>query len=132
MGPVPCREGVSARSECGVDLSVVASMITATKAWIPQMDCSNHWRRLRTFERTHSESSRRIGRITGWGHVILLAPAHARPIAGSGYTKSAAKEFLHQHVKAPASEMVAHFNVPEKVRYEWRCCMTCLRGSRSG
>ena len=56
----------------------------------------------------------------GGATLILLAPAHARPIAGSGYTKSAAKEFLHQHVKAPASEMVAHFNVPEKVRYEWR------------
>ena len=56
----------------------------------------------------------------GGATLILLAPAHARPIAASGYTKSAAKEFLHQHVKAPASEMVAHFNVPEKVRYEWR------------
>lgn len=56
----------------------------------------------------------------GGASLIFIAPAHARPISESGYSKHAAKEFLHQHVKVPASDMVSHFNVPEKVRFEWR------------
>ncbi len=56
----------------------------------------------------------------GGATLVFIAPAHARPIAEGGFSKHAAKEFLHSHVKAPASDMVAHFNVPEKVRYEWR------------
>ena len=56
----------------------------------------------------------------GGASLIFIAPAHARPISESGYSKHAAKEFLHQHVKVPASDMVSHFNVPEKVRFECR------------
>ena len=56
----------------------------------------------------------------GGATLVFVAPAHARPIAAGGFTKHAAKEYLHNHVKSPASDMVAHFNVPEKVRYEWR------------
>ncbi len=56
----------------------------------------------------------------GGATLIFIAPAHARPIAQGGYGKHAAKEFLHHHVKFPASKMISSFNVPEKVRYEWR------------
>lgn len=56
----------------------------------------------------------------GGATLVFIAPAHARPIAAAGYSKHAAKEFLHQHVKFPVSKMISSFNVPEKVRFEWR------------
>jgi hypothetical protein len=56
----------------------------------------------------------------GGATLILIAPPHARPIAKAGFSKRAAKEFLHNHVRFPARHLVAHFNVKDKVRYEWR------------
>lgn len=57
---------------------------------------------------------------TGGGTLILIAPAHARPIAEGGYSKAAAKEFLHHHIKVPASKPLSNFNVPDKVRFQYR------------
>ena len=54
------------------------------------------------------------------GALILMAPGHAKPIAADGYSKRAAKSFLHQHAKKPARELINDFNVPEKVRFAWR------------
>jgi hypothetical protein len=57
---------------------------------------------------------------SGGGTLILMAPAHARPISAGGYSKAAAKEFLHHHVRVPASKPMSHFNVPDKVRFQYR------------
>ena len=54
------------------------------------------------------------------GVLVLIAPAHARPIAADGYSKRAAKAFLHAHAKKPARELINNFNVPEKVRVAWK------------
>ncbi len=54
------------------------------------------------------------------GTLILMAPAHARPIAGDGYTKAAARSFIHAHAKRPVRELINSFNVPDKVRVAWR------------
>ncbi len=54
------------------------------------------------------------------GKLLLIAPAHARPIANEGYSKRAAKSFLHQHTKKPARELINSFNVPDKVRLAWK------------
>ncbi len=56
----------------------------------------------------------------GGATLVFIAPAHARPIAASGYSKRAAKEFLHNHAKCPARLMVNSFNVPDKVKVQWR------------
>ena len=52
--------------------------------------------------------------------LILMAPAHARPIAGDGFSKRAAKSFIHAHAKRPARELINDFNVPDKVRVAWK------------
>ncbi len=52
--------------------------------------------------------------------LILIAPAHARPIAADGFSKRAAKSFLHAHAKRPARELINSFNVPDKVRVAWK------------
>jgi len=52
--------------------------------------------------------------------LILMAPAHARPIAADGYSKRAAKSFIHYHAKRPARELINNFNVPDKVRVAWK------------
>ena len=52
--------------------------------------------------------------------LILMAPAHARPIAGDGFTKRSARTFIHAHAKRPARELINNFNVPEKVRVAWK------------
>ena len=52
--------------------------------------------------------------------LILIAPAHARPIASDGYSKRAAKSFIHAHAKKPARELINNFNVPDKVRVAWK------------
>ena len=57
---------------------------------------------------------------SGGGTLILLAPAHAQPIAKGGFSKAAAKEFLHHHVNVPASKPMSNFNVPDKVRFQYR------------
>jgi len=54
------------------------------------------------------------------GPLILIAPAHAGPIAGDGFSKRAAKSFIHAHAKRPAREMINNFNVPDKVRVGWK------------
>jgi hypothetical protein len=54
------------------------------------------------------------------GRLVLIAPAHARPIAAAGYSKRAAKAFLHAHARRPARELINSFNVPEKVRVAWK------------
>ena len=54
------------------------------------------------------------------GALVLIAPAHARPIASDGYSKTAAKSFLHAHTKKPARELINNFNVPEKVKVAWK------------
>ena len=54
------------------------------------------------------------------GKLLLIAPAHARPISAEGYSKRAAKSFLHQHTKKPARELINSFNVPDKVRFAWK------------
>jgi len=54
------------------------------------------------------------------GTLILIAPAHARPIAADGYSKRAAKSFIHAHAKRPARELIHSFNVPDKVRVAWK------------
>lgn len=54
------------------------------------------------------------------GTLILVAPAHARPIAADGYTKGAAKSFIHAHAKKPVREHINEFNVPDKVRVAWK------------
>ena len=54
------------------------------------------------------------------GTLILIAPAHARPIAADGYSKRAAKSFIHAHSKSPARELINNFNVPDKVRVAWK------------
>ena len=56
----------------------------------------------------------------GGATLVLIAPAHARPIAADGYSKQAAKTFLHQHAKTPARNLINCFNVPEKVRTAWK------------
>ena len=56
----------------------------------------------------------------GGGTLVFIAPAHARPIAASGYTKWAIKEFLYHHCKVPARQLINSYNVPEKVRTQWR------------
>ncbi len=57
---------------------------------------------------------------SGGGTLILIAPAHAQPIAQGGFSKAAAKEFIHHHVNVPASKPMSHFNVPDKVRFQYR------------
>lgn len=52
--------------------------------------------------------------------LILVAPAHARPIANDGFTKRSAKTFIHTHSKKPARELINNFNVPDKVRVAWK------------
>ncbi len=52
--------------------------------------------------------------------LILMAPAHARPIAGDGFTKRSARAFIHAHAKRPARELINNFNVPDKVRVAWK------------
>jgi len=64
----------------------------------------------------HGERSTSEGGST----LVFIAPAHARPMAESGYSKFAAKEFLHQHAKLPARYMINNFQVPEKIPYQWR------------
>jgi len=54
------------------------------------------------------------------GTLILMAPAHARPIAADGYSKRAAKSFIHAHARRPARELINNFNVPDKVRVAWK------------
>ncbi len=54
------------------------------------------------------------------GVLVLAAPAHAQPIARDGFTKRAAKAFIHAHAKKPAREMTNKFNVPEKVKVAWK------------
>jgi len=56
----------------------------------------------------------------GGGTLVFIAPAHAHPIAASGYTKRAAKEFLYHHCTAPARRLINSYNVPEKVRTQWK------------
>ena len=52
--------------------------------------------------------------------LILIAPTHAGPIAADGYSKRAAKSFIHAHNKLPARELINNFNIPEKVRIAWK------------
>ena len=56
----------------------------------------------------------------GGSTLVFIAPAHARPIAESGFSKFAAREFLHQHARAPARNFTNNFKVPEKIPYQWR------------
>ena len=52
--------------------------------------------------------------------LIMAAPAHARPIAAAGFSKSAAKTFIHAHARKPARQLINKFNVPDKVRVAWK------------
>ena len=52
--------------------------------------------------------------------LILIAPAHARPIAEDGYTKRSARAFIHAHAQKPARQLINSFNVPDKVRVAWK------------
>jgi hypothetical protein len=52
--------------------------------------------------------------------LAFIAPAHAWPIAKDGFSKKAAKDFLHAHAKAPVRQLINNFNVPEKVRVQWQ------------
>lgn len=57
----------------------------------------------------------------GGGTLVFIAPAHARPIAQSGYIhKSAIKEFLFNNCTVPARQLTNSYNVPEKVRTQWK------------
>ncbi len=54
------------------------------------------------------------------GKVILIAPAHVNPIFNDGFSKRAAKSFIHQHSKKPARELINNFQVLDKVRWGWK------------
>ena len=54
------------------------------------------------------------------GKLVLIAPAHAKPIFNDGFSKRAAKSFIHEHSKKPARELINDFNVPDKVRFAWK------------
>ncbi len=54
------------------------------------------------------------------GKLMLIAPAHANPIFNDGFTKKAAKSFIHAHSKRPARELINNFQVLEKVKWGWK------------
>jgi len=57
----------------------------------------------------------------GGATLVFIAPAHARPIAQSGYkSKWAIKEFLFNHCTSSARQLTNSYNVPEKVRTQWK------------